>query len=361
MSLVTILQNKENIINNIIERTKNNVKQSLFVNQESNFRAQRALEDCLQLQYLLMIENLNENGFRRQEYSKDLQGKKLILKYYSHIYMHNYTAINDEFYEVLAALDKYEKSLKSNDPVKFEKAGALIIEELIDVFHFLMEYQIFLEEHKYFLNYDNVDKLSQISFIYNISTVDYIGPILKRKLLDSAVNTINRYNNIKNTDEDKSKGEIVFTSDPLVVIDFIKDSIYKMLKINQVFIRKTSFKDWKVYNPDTYYNDEKFEELNKIYQELALEYLNLMKNIAKFDILNLGSLKLLFYDFYVNIQEELGYLNKYRTPNPDISCDDLLVIIAGIYMDKNKENVRRQKEDPRYTGKETGNIVGEKV
>ena len=40
------------------------------------------------------------------------------------------------------------------------------------------------------------------------------------------------------------------------------------------------------------------------------------------------------------------------------SVKDVFKIVYGVYMGKLSENLRRQKEDPRYTGKQEGNIVG---
>jgi hypothetical protein len=51
--------------------------------------------------------------------------------------------------------------------------------------------------------------------------------------------------------------------------------------------------------------------------------------------------------------------------NYDININstvDTFKVVYGIYMAKNAENIRRQKEDPRYTGQTSGgNIVGVEV
>lgn len=40
---------------------------------------------------------------------------------------------------------------------------------------------------------------------------------------------------------------------------------------------------------------------------------------------------------------------------------DALYVIYGVYMAKRSENIRRQHNDPRYTGKSEGSIVGIEV
>jgi len=282
------------------------------------------LRECLEAQYDMMRENLNSNMIKKRYFNSNISGKELLNALYQHIYSHNHIALTDEIFETLDANNiKNEKYLKCEDT---ELAELLIAEEIIDTFHFILEYTILLEEH-YLLTLENPDKITvdNLPFYYIHKNSFWKGVLA---MLYKESNHILHYIN-ENGEVEINK--IIANSDYFLLINFLKE----MLKNNRDFIRLCNFKDWKHY-PDNYYSPYLFGELFKINREM-----------------------------YVNCVNALSFtfnsLIKYLDVDIEYSTENILKLMYAVYMATREENIRRQNNDPRYTGKNEGEVVGVNV
>jgi len=108
-----------------------------------------------------------------------------------------------------------------------------------------------------------------------------------------------------------------------------------LLRLNREFIRKCNFKDWKNY-PKDFYDAVRFAELTNITRKMYYLFIEIFS----------------FYNHYGNVlYNDEPRFNIYN-------LGDTLQLIYGIYMAKRTENIRRQTNDPRYTGENTGKIIG---
>lgn len=355
MSLVTVLLNK----NKIEEKLKNNI--NLYKDDDFNkLILDQLIRECLLMQYHLLSDHLAKNSLNKRNYKDDLSGNDLVFSYYTHHYKHNNIALNDECLETITAYEKYMKFTedirfftKEEFENKLDNKLFLILEEIIDMFHFILQYNIFLEEHMHLtlLDDDVKNSISQKSLSRYISNDTKYNYILNETLKIEAAH-INTYLlnelNVLNIGVDKSK----LTDEAFI------NKCLDIFKINQDFVRTTAFKDWKNYE-NTYYTPAKFTELFNINR---LMYKNMMELLLIFinkhhDIL----VKRIEHLFNVNnyFNEGTTYMTAYKYTEYKLFL--IVAFINAIYMSKNEENIRRQKEDPRYTGRKEGNILGVKA
>ena len=60
-------------------------------------------------QYKMMRDYLNRNSLNKRFFSDDLENKELLNAYYSHMYMHNHIAFEDEDFEANDAINSLNK------------------------------------------------------------------------------------------------------------------------------------------------------------------------------------------------------------------------------------------------------------
>lgn len=330
MSLVTIIENKD-IISNKIHELYAFKFDSLYV------QCGYALSECLVKQYEMMRKNLNKNSVNKRFYSSDLSGKKLLNAYYQHMYMHNHIALEDELYEIVEAIEKYnqtndyEQNLPPNElSEKLFRRKMLILEEIIDAFHFILEYTDIIEEHyRLQLTYDTIYNADIL--MHNVTDPG--------KLEDDIIYMIrNEGPHIVTWLESRHFSEKFVSLNKEESWNSCNNThIIALHRLNRDFMRKINFKDWKNY-PEDFYSPSKFGELNEINRMMFSELFMLFENNMQF-----------IYDLIPDI--------KYRTT----VLIEIFSNMYGIYMAKREENIRRQNNDPRYTGNATGEVVGVKA
>jgi len=312
MSLVSIYSNKDVIINKIKSLNEQKFDSDLQL-------ASYVISECILKQYEMMRNVLNPNMIKKRFFKQELSGNQLKNALYQHIYSHNHIALTDEIFEVKNAITKYNNKLNNNQDTLMAKL--LILEEYIDTFHFILEYTALLEEHYLITLVSNKDfTVSNLNYYYvfNNKFSEQVNEMLKNE----------GYHIIS----------YLYDTDQLNLElddEFILDNL---LKLNREFIRKCNFKDWKNY-PDDFYSPIKFAELFKINRDM---YSLCISGIGNY----LNTLSFLF-------NSEMTF-----------SCNslkDVFSAIYGLYMAKREENIRRQNNDPRYTGKDEGEIVGVEV
>lgn len=354
MSLVSIYANKDIIAEKIAE-----LKSMPF---DGDWQlASYVISECMSKQYEMMRNNLNANMLKKRHFDAKLKGKELLDALYQHIYSHNHIALTDEIYEVRDAYMKLygtdhskidgvdssgylfqfqctedtasflgiqvPKKVKLSEEIFMREL--LVLEEYIDTFHFILEYTALLEEH-YLLSLTDEAKLTmenmdfyyvgqnrfsrQVNELIKNEGSHIISYLFEHKLL--------RFN------DDNMNG-----NDEAVLLN-------GMSRVNREFIRNCNFKDWKNYPPD-FYSPGKFAELFSLNREM---YAYCINGIS----LHLDTMSVLL-----------------DLPTTDLlkhnSLRDTMTVMYGLYMAKREENIRRQNNDPRYTGKTEGEIVGVKV
>lgn len=348
MSLVTILLNKDKIKKKI----SNNVK--LYDNTSLRTQLDELMKECLITQYYLLSHHLAKNSLNKRNYDDKLYGDDLLFNYYTHQYKHNNIALNDECLEIISANEKYIEFLSNKElkntltkkeyQDKLNNKIFLILEEIIDVLHFILQYNILLEEHMHLsLLDDDIRKdITQKSLLKYITNNTKYNDILIKTLEVEAAH-INTY--ILNEMYEKKYEDVG-------VNDFFNDKIFNIFRLNQEFIRLTAFKDWKNYEK-TYYNPTKFTELFNINRNMYINIIELLTAFISKDYVIDKINELIDFEHYtkdININYE-KYPKEYN-----ISL--IMILVNAIYMSKNEENVRRQLEDPRYTGKKEGKVFG---
>lgn len=311
MSLVSIVRNKD-----IIKE-----KLNYIIGQSPGI----VFKECLEAQYDMMRENLNSNMIKKRYFNSNISGKELLNALYQHIYSHNHIALTDEIYETKDALLLEEiKHWNSEDT---ELAELLTVEELIDTFHFILEYTILLEEH-YLLTLEEPSKITvdSLPFYYVCKNSFWQGVL--SMLYKEAFHILQHVKDNVTIDEEIASranfGE-----------EYIRGFLNLMASNNREFIRLCNFKDWKQY-PEDFYSPYLFGELFKINRDM---YINCI-----------SALSLTFYSMVKFLDLDLEY-----------SLDNVLYLMYAVYMAKREENVRRQNNDPRYTGKNEGEVVGVNV
>lgn len=325
MSLVTILENKEFIVNTVL-------------NKDLNIDA--VIANNLSKQYEMMWKNLNKNTLKNFHQTM-LHGDELISAYYKHAFSHNYIALMDEIYEVLDAKIKHDNYIagETTDKETFNKRGALIdkemfnkrraliLEELIDVYHFILEFSAISTE---------IGLVSLYSKQSELFTYD--------KLTDLLTNNVSFYEDVHKLCE--LRGNHIQAELELKLYDFdylstdVDDYMHELSRLARNFIRECNFKDWKVYDKE-FYTTFKQTELNLLSRLLYYPFIKAFGSYI-YEAYDIFELK----DCYKNTED----INK-----------NIFRLINAIYLSKRKENIRRQNNDPRYTGKLDGVIIGQEV
>ena len=321
MSLLSIVANKNIIVDKIKEL------ESKKFDSVSNL-ASYVITECLKAQYSMMRNVLNKNMIAKRHFDSTVKGNELLDTLYQHIYSHNFVALTDEIFEVEDAIDTYKASDKNTE--KSKNAKLLVVEELIDTFHFILEYTALLEEHYQLILCENKEAITVDSLTYYMCNENPFSQRVNEMLDQEGTHIFSYLINSKYIDLNITDSNISLASP------------YKMMKVNREFIRKTNFKDWKVY-PSDYYGVYKFSELFELNRQLYASFFQMIQDKKWME-----AIKELLVDtnYDININ----------------STVDTFKVVYGIYMAKNAENIRRQKEDPRYTGQTSGgNIVGVEV
>jgi len=318
MSMLSIIANK----NILIEK----IKELNDINFDSTSQlASYVINECLKAQYKMVRNVLQKNTLRKRHYSSDINTNDLLDSLYQHIYSHKFIALTDEIYEVKDAINIFKASEENTE--KYDNSALLVVEELIDTFHFILEYTATLEEH-YQITLCNKENINFDSLEYYFANEnDFSDRVFK--MLESEGTHIFSYLVDNKLIDVKETNKFKTLADP-----------YKMLRINREIIRKTNFKDWKNYKED-FYSVYKFGEMFELNRQLYASFFQMMQ-----DERWLKAVKKLIQSTDEKIEININ------------SVKDVFKIVYGVYMGKLSENLRRQKEDPRYTGKQEGNIVG---
>ncbi len=321
MSLLSIVANKELIVKKIKE-----LDNMQF--ESTSSLGSYVITECLRSQYKMMRNVLNKNMLAKRNLNiSNPEIHELFDTLYQHIYMHNFTALTDEIYEVDDAIENYYKALVGMpDKEKLLNSELLICEEIIDMFHFILEYNALLEEHyqivllpqlKHFpMDYLYIGDSEFSNKVYEM--INSEGSHVLSYLVDR------EYIDLENIESDSNL-----------------DEIHTIMKLNRNFIRKCNFKDWKKY-PKDFYDTCKFTELFEINRTMYASCFQMLK-------------------IWMHSLEELVQSVDPTITLTDTNMKDFFRILYGVYMAKNAENIRRQNNDPRYTGQSDGEIVGVEV
>ena len=292
--------------------------------------------ETLEAQYRMMRDHLNKNTIRKRFFDQSLKNKELLNTYYSHAYTHNHVAFEDEVFEVLDAVNGLSDVSETPERVKLKKL--LVLEELIDVYHFLLEYSCLLKEHT----------LMQIECAkYGERKKDFTVADLERFLTLDDNFGVEYYEGRKYNVfdflrlEGKHVSYDVFSREFSLNLHGIpfdcggKQALFYLFQLNREFVRNCNFKDWKTYSED-FYDAVKFAGLNNVVRKMYYVFMRVFSS----------------YVHFVNVL----YTNGVRFAKSNYA--DSLQVIYGIYMAKREENIRRQRSDPRYTGESSGEVVG---
>jgi len=336
MSKVTLLDNKS-IFDREVKKIRSIVSQNNVTLDEEHIGG-IVFSETLQKQYIMMRENLNLNSIRKRYFSNELKNRELLNAYYQHMYMHNHIAFEDEIFEASDAIDSLTNNFKRD---KIDLNKLLVLEELIDIYHFLLEYTCLLKEH--FLM--QVECLRQNENGKDFTVQDLENFLTLDTNFGVEVNDNKKFNIFNFLDfEGKHIARDIFSRQNInefySYLSTIRPGLFlfELLRLNREYIRNCNFKDWKNY-PNDFYDIIKFTNLTNITRKM---YYLFMRTFA-------------YYADFIDVL----YNNEYVFRS---SCYiDALYVIYGVYMAKRSENIRRQHNDPRYTGKSEGSIVGIEV
>lgn len=325
MSMITLLDTK-----NLVRNSSNSIKnfdtfESLLTNDiytkkhNDFFNFKKMLNNIFELQYNLIFTHYNENTVK-----KVYAGK--IDAYYQHQYLHNNTAIYDEIFEFHDAIESLFSD--TNNDKKY-KQFLLTIEELIDVLHFAVEYSCLFAEHKRV--YMNISKFPDC--IYNDTE-------FKKSVLDDISNSIDTH---------------LLDDNFYYNIDNNKYTLTLLIKVRNI-IRDIAFKDWKKYD-NNYYSDKKMTDL----------FILSLQLICSIYIISNSILKIcpeLATEYLIEVFGNNNFTEKFVKDNTLYNKFYTVYnsyFVYGCYVAKNWVNMQRQIEDPRYTGKDFGKIIGIEV
>ena len=351
MSLVSILKNTDDIA---AEKTKIFHDTAKLDCKET---IQYVMKRCLLQQYDLMRTSMNQNMIDKRHFNPELKGKELIDALYQHIFSHNFIAYNDELFEVYEALEKRvnlrnkyhdflakpKENLAAEIPEGFVRdfilVEGLVIEEIIDVFHFLLEYIILLEELNQIMLLDSIDDLT-VNDLHRYYVDCHNGNIFYKsvvEMLDGEASHLASDIFDLFTDWVESKH---FDNEYYYGYDIDNNDFIKYVKCNRDFVRNTNFKDWKQYDVKSFYNQAQLTKLFDITRTMTKQLFTVLMKMT--------------YNF--SEIPESNILN----PCPE-DVKSTIVTLGAIYNSKRNENKRRQLNDPRYKINNTGEIVGEAV
>jgi hypothetical protein len=333
MSLVSIYKNKDKI---------KKYYDSIDTDSDILDLGEMVFSDCILKQYEMMRKNLNKNMLDKRHFAPYLTGYSLVDALYQHIFMHNYTALNDEYGEIAEAMLKCVNnkddvnmtfSINKNEIEdinnKYFMSRLLTVEETIDAFHFILEYIILIEELYHIIVCTDVNtlKVSDLDFIYtNCEDYNVFYNEVKEMLVKEATH-ISR--DILSNIDSLHKQEYY---------DNFESICYNNMFVNRNLIRLCNFKDWKEYNIKDFYTQTRFGNMFDCTRSM-------MRNLFEIIVSNLNN--------FSAVGEMIGVSTE--------NTNQALKLLYSIYLAKRDENIRRQKEDPRYKIKATGNIVGDRV
>lgn len=342
MSLMTLLDTK-NIVRESIEavsklgwsltntKEENLSKVKEMIVKETLELVREEVKRIFALQYSLINTYYNRQTIKKVpvRYFEETIGRKRALEYfYQHQFIHNNTAVIDEVYE---QHDAYKEILSAEDDEKAYRAFLLFIEESIDVLHFVVEYGCYFAEHICFLRHLHED--SSIEDLFNLDSFSAEVQDELKELLGAidfeAAGMFGPQRLIENSDD--------------------KDIIEGVRNLIRVF----PFKDWKVY-PEDFFNEEKLTQYFHKSIELAA---NVYRSVLSISCENID-----LFNRYSREVFDLSETNGFIHEDFDLFNFSLIQhMIYGCYVAKNWVNMQRQEEDPRYTGKSFGKIIGVKV
>lgn len=374
MSLVTIEKNKQNIRNKLVE-----IEKTAEINSPDAYN-KYIMSQCCFNQFQWVRDNLTRKYISDRHYDEGFNGYQLVNNFFSYMYSHNYIATMDEIYEAIDAQNKYIKRFNEltvetkkglsngvaieNARKRLDLAGKLIIEELIDVFHFLLQYTTILHEHQIIMLKLKDDpsvftKKELESYLTNKKddmNIE-IGEHILRAGLHIDVNDIS-YGIFS------SDWISLFVNEDSTVIEDLyiafNDVMNELVKLNRDFIRETNFKGWKEYDVD-FYSITRFTNL----QNTLLKMYNILLNCA-----------IPLYSYILEDFMSDSVLKNSKSITNDLYIDNITMVtsrytiydintimkvVYAIYMAKRDENIRRQKEDARYKLENTGEAVGDLV
>jgi hypothetical protein len=240
--------------------------------------------------------------------------------FYQHQYLHNNAAVFDEYFELVDAYEKFNSNIKDR-----YKSMLLVFEESIDILHFATEYCLLFLEHSVLC-----DDTRQTTFPTDIFNN-------------------NDFKELVISESDKMIEHWQFNN-----INLAKEEDIPFLRMIRNIIRNTAWKDWRKY-AQNYYTTALFDQLfDKSFKLVYGCYEEIYKFAGANKDLFLTYLKEVFpsYDFD-DVSKDYDYNIFINTFS--------MYFMYGCYVSKNWVNMQRQIEDPRYTGKDFGDIIGVEV
>ena len=373
MSLVTIEKNRDSIIAKLkeIEVLANENAPDLF--------NKYIMSQCCLKQHEWVRDNLLTKYVKDRHYADDYSGYSLVNNFFGFMYMHNYIAIMDEIYEAKDAQLKYKtnfelvqkemkKGLDNREAIESAKdklnlAGKLVIEELIDVFHFLLQYTTLLQQHQLVTL-----ELNQEHSVFRVEDLEYWltnkGDNLG-KFVSEHIERAGKHIDLTDIQYDNYSINSIYNYFSLNdgIYDFFNkfdDVLDDLIELNRNFIRETNFKGWKEY-PDNFYSVVKFTNLQNYVLKMYNVLLNCAIPIYSFVLADFMPIetfqnsKSFFADIYVD--DVTAITTKYEI----YDINTIMKVVYAIYLAKRDENIRRQQEDSRYKLNNHGGAVGDEV
>lgn len=286
-------------IKEITEKDKKEFTKTLYFN---------IINSCLGYQYKLLKDNLYDRVILNQK-MKDISGVELFNHFYKHQFTHCYIAFIDEYYEVDEA--KFLLSKKTNKDAFKEQSD--IIEEAIDLFHFILQFGVMITELKC------VKKMIDSKDIENFN-VENLNSILKNenlvKFVETSLNLLaSNISGVYNNERINSSGDILYKA--------------------RNMIRKINWKDWKSYKEDHY----NYDTISIIKEDILGIFDNFIKCFFDDCIKNVE-----YYCFNRDVTDPVSFWNEiFDTNIIKLSEVDKLLLIYGIYIAKNYVNIERQR------------------
>lgn len=269
------------------------------------------ISNCLGYQYSLLKNDLYTRIIDNQKL-KNIEGNELFNHFYKHQFTHCYIAFIDEYFEIQEAKEILNRT-HYNKKEFYLKAQSDVIEEAIDLFHFILQFGVIISEIlcvKRVLKYNENDIPFNTNNLDNFLKSDLIVKYIQTtlNLLASSISSNYGYINENNNE----------------------NILYKARNL----IRKINWKDWKTYKQD-HYNDEilsliKHDILEIFNIFISNTFIGCVDNIIKSNKIDKDNNNLFWNKFLNSDSKEL---NKVQ----------ILLLIYGIYMAKNYVNIERQK------------------
>jgi hypothetical protein len=276
-------------------------------------------------------------------------------RWFTFLYETTLKASLDEIFEIQDAFDGYNNVLnnytwnealdqikKSDDDIytndndyrlskeiirrepQYRKYKYLVVEEIIDLFHFFLQFITIVEEHKlsniYLLEHDKITNTTFYDYIINPKNETFINETYTMLSLKST--------HIKND----------------YFLDFycsncsdLSTRLLLLVKYARDLMRKIKWKPWKNY-PDNYYDTTILGNITESarynYKELLHFFYDIIKGTPELSVIEDKHIS----DYIIGFNE----IKEYIRNNPLCTTITMLYII---YMSKNKENIERQNNN----------------